>query len=104
MSSSVYGQCGTSTSSVALNTQTDVNNFITTYCDNYLGKITIKDNNDGTDNIVDLTPLADLTYVGTRLTIFDNDNLTSIPDFPNLTSIGEQLQHAYCIFPINRLP
>jgi len=80
-------QCGAGTS-VVLSTQTDVNNFISNYCTNFLGFLTIIDNNDGVANITDLSPLATLTSVGQRLLIRNNFSLTSLNGLQALTAVN----------------
>ncbi len=81
-------QCGSGTS-VALTTQTDVNNFITNYCADFLGVLIILDNNDGLDNITDLNPLSPLTAVGGFLLIRNNQSLSSLNGLQSLSTVNE---------------
>lgn len=78
---------------ITLSTQTDINNFQTTYgpCSVVTGNLTIQDDNDGVDNITDLTPLMNLTSVGGSLSIDNNDALTSLNGLENLTSVDGNL-------------
>ena len=88
--SHLSGQCG-SGMVVTLATQDDVNNFIANHCTDFLGSITIRDDNDGTDDIIDLSPLSTLTSVGVNLMIAGNSALTNLEGLGSLTSVGENL-------------
>jgi len=79
---SLSGQCGQD-ESVLLESQYDVNTFLSEYCVEYYGHLTIKDDNDGVDNINTLEPLLGLKRVEGVLQISDN----SIGNLVGLDSI-----------------
>ena len=79
---SLSGQCGQG-ESVLLESQYDVNTFLNQYCTEYYGQLTIKDDNDGVDNIISLEPLLGLKTVEGVLEISDN----SIENLAGLDSI-----------------
>jgi len=76
---------------IALNKQTEVDNFQATYggggtCDTIAENLTING-----DDIVDLSPLSALTSVGSRLVIGGNPGLTNLDGLSALASVGELL-------------
>ncbi|MCB0563558.1 MAG: hypothetical protein KDD01_04200 [Phaeodactylibacter sp.] len=86
ISLNMYGQCS-QPGTVELRSQTDVDNF-PAICTDFTGSIIIQDNNDGFDNITDLTPLMNLTSVSGELFIRNNAALSSLSGLDNLTSVG----------------
>ncbi len=82
----VKAQCGNGMT-VVLSTQTDVNNFISNNCTNFLGSLIILDNNDGIDNVSDLTPLSTLTFVGGMLMIRNNLSLSNLNGLQSLSTV-----------------
>ena len=74
-----------------LTTQTQVNDFGNLYSGWWYdptGTLKIQDDNDGVDNIVDLTPLAGITRITANLLIEDNQSLTSLNGLHNITEAG----------------
>ncbi len=86
----LLAQCPTG--DVTLSSQTEVDNFLTTYpnCTEMAGRLHIF-NNDATPYITDLSPLSNLTSIGGELSITNNDHLTNLEGLNTLTSIGGQL-------------
>lgn len=85
-------QCG---NSVTLNTQTQINDLLTvTYpgCTHFMGNIIISDDNNGFDDITDLSPLSDLSIIDGNLEIINNSSLTNINGLSSLTSINNNLE------------
>jgi hypothetical protein len=77
-----------------LTTQTQIDDFQTTYgpCTEVTGNLTI---NDGTiTNITNVDGLSDLTDIGGRLLLRDLDALTNVDGFSGLTSVGNLLVRA----------
>jgi hypothetical protein len=86
--------CGTPATTETLTSQTDVNNFFTTLyvgCTDFIGNLGIRDDNDGLDNITDLSPLLQLVTLGGNVVIDGNQNLSSLNGLGNLNSVGKDL-------------
>ena len=79
-------QCGQGLD-LTISTQTQIQNFITNYCEDFKGTLRIIDDRDGVDNIQDLEPLLELTNVDGILEI-SNNSLTSLNGLNNIESIG----------------
>ncbi len=90
----LFGQC---TGNVTLTSQSEVNAFA---CSNFTGNLTITDDNDGVDNIVDLTPIfnnttAGLNVVDGDLRVFNSDFLLSLDGLQGLTDVGGTLELSF---------
>ena len=76
---------------IVLSTQTQVNNFT---CTTFTGNLTIEDDNDGVDNIVDLDPIWQngmnqvTTAVTGNLIVLNNQNLTSLLGLDGIREVG----------------
>jgi hypothetical protein len=87
-------QCGITNSTVTLSSQSQVNDFLTvTYpsCTVFNGNLIIADDNNGIDNIIDLTPLSTLAEIGQNLTIHHCNSLTSLDGLTSLSTINGNL-------------
>ena|SRR5688572_12397924 len=86
--SSVFGFSQCPTGFISLNSQADINNFPVLYpsCTTVNGSLSINDA--ASNDIVDLSPLSNLTSIIGSLTIMDTDILTSLTGLDNLTSTG----------------
>jgi len=76
-----WGQCPTG--NVTLSSQSQIDAF-PAGCTTILGNLTISESSAG--DIIDLSPLAELTSVQGRLLVFDNTGLTSLTGLNNITS------------------
>lgn len=83
----IHAQCG-SGQSITLSTQAAVNNFINNYCIEFLGNLTIQDDNNGVDNITNLSPLLGLKKVGGLLILQNNTSLTSFQGLDSIRQVG----------------
>ena len=92
--SSLNAQCS---GSMTLTTQSQVNAFA---CSSFSGDLFIEDDNNGVDNIVDLTPIFNNTTTGlTSVTgdfeIVGCDNLTSLDGLQGLTDVGGNFEISF---------
>ena len=76
---------------VFIKSQSNVDDFIGTYCDEFSGNIMIEDDNDGIDDITDLDPLNPVQSIGGDLIILNNNQLVNLNGLSMLTSIGGDL-------------
>jgi len=104
-SNAVNAQCGNTNVDKILKTQTEVDDFGVFLnqdnCNSYLGNIVIFDDNDGLDNILDLSPLNELTEVVGFLSIRSNTSLPNLEGLSNLISIGNSFTIGSNILIIN---
>lgn len=73
--------CGILNGNITLSTQTQVNELLTVTfpgCTNFVGDLTIQDDNDNVDNITYLDSLSGLNNIGGTLTITENNVLTNL--------------------------
>ena len=77
---------------VELNTQLEVNDFAAQYpnCTTITGNLIIDD--DGSDNITDLSPLSNLQYITGRLEVKNTPSLQSLFGLHNIVSVGHNLR------------
>lgn len=86
--------CGILNGNITLSTQTQVNELLTVTfpgCTNFVGDLSIMDDNDNVDNIIDLSPLSGLSNIDGDVTITENNALTNL-DGLSIDSIGEILE------------
>ena len=86
----IIGQCA-NTTTITLNTQTEVNNLLTTTlngCTTYAGSLRLNDASTIGDKIIDLQPLSTLTALGRDLIIQNCDSLVSFLGMQNMTNVG----------------
>ena len=87
LSNANYGQCGNGLT-LNLTSQTQVDNFLSNYCTNFLGRINVVDNNDGVDNITNIDALSGLSNVGDDLIFYQSYSLTSLAGLRSLVTVG----------------
>jgi hypothetical protein len=93
-SSHVSGQCS---GNITLTTQSEVNVFA---CSNFTGNLTIQDDNNGVDNIVDLTPIfnnvtAGLESVDGDFSVFNCDFLITLEGLQGLSQVTGSLEISF---------